>query len=102
MVIYNVTLSVEESITKEWLDWMRTTHIPEVMGCGFFSKAQITRVITQTDNTNSFAISYTCASMKELHQYQINFFDKMQQKHIDLYGDKAIAFRTIMEVIEEF
>ena len=56
MVIYNVTLSVEESITKEWLDWMRTTHIPEVMGCGFFSKAQITRVITQTDNTNSFAI----------------------------------------------
>ena len=40
--------------------------------------------------------------MKELHQYQINFSDKMQQKHIDLYGDKAIAFRTIMEVIEEF
>jgi hypothetical protein len=26
----------------------------------------------------------------------------LQQKHIARYGDKAVAFRTIMEVIEEF
>ena len=102
MIIYNVTVSVEESITSDWLNWMKTEHIPEVMACGIFSKAQINRVVAQGDSNNTFAITYTCSSIKDLHQYQIKFSSGLQKKHLDCYGDKAIAFRTIMEVIEEF
>ena len=102
MIIYNVTVSVEENVQNEWLNWLKTQHIPEVMACGIFTKAQINRVIVQGDSNNTFAIAYTCESMKVLHQYQINFATELQQKHVARYGDKAVAFRTIMEVIEEF
>ena len=102
MIIYNVTVSVEESIKADWLNWMKTEHIPEVMACGVFNKAQINRVIAQGDSNNTFAIAYSCPSMKDLHHYQIKFSTELQQKHIARYGDKAVAFRTIMEVIEEF
>ena len=102
MIIYNVTVSVEESIKTDWLNWMNTEHIPEVMAAGVFTKAQINRVIIQGDSNNTFAIAYTCPSMKDLHQYQIKFAPELQQKHVARYGDKAVAFRTIMEVIEEF
>ena len=101
MIIYNVTVSVEESVKREWLDWMKTEHIPEVMACGVFIKAQINRVIVQTDSDNTFAIAYTCSSIKELRQYQINFAPELQKKHNDKFKEKAVAFRTIMEVIEE-
>ena len=102
MIIYNVTVSVEESIKTDWLNWMKTEHIPEVMAAAVFSKAQISRVIVQGDSNNTFAIAYTCASTKDLHHYQIKFAPELQQKHVARYGDKAVAFRTIMEVIEEF
>ena len=102
MIIYNVTVSVEESIKTDWLNWMKTEHIPEVMAAAVFTKAQINRVIVQGDSNNTFAIAYTCPSMKDLHQYQINFSAELKQKHLARYGDKAVAFRTIMEVIEEF
>ena len=102
MIIYNVTVSVEESIKTDWLNWMNIEHIPEVMATGVFTKAQINRVIIQGDSNNTFAIAYTCPSMKDLHQYQIKFAPELQQKHVARYGDKAVAFRTIMEVIEEF
>ena len=102
MIIYNVTVSVEESIKTDWLNWMKTEHIPEVMAAAVFTKAQINRVIVQGDSNNTFAIAYTCPSMKDLHQYQINFAAELQKKHLARYGDKAVAFRTIMEVIEEF
>ena len=36
MIIYNVTVSVEESIKKDWLTWMQDVHIPEVMATGIF------------------------------------------------------------------
>ena len=102
MIIYNVTVSVEENVKNDWLNWMKTEHIPEVMACGLFTKAQINQVIVQDDSDNTFAIAYTCSSMKELHQYQIKFAPKLQRNHIARFGKKAIAFRTIMEVIEEF
>ena len=102
MIIYNVTVSVEESIRTDWLNWMKTEHIPEVMASEAFTKAQINRVIVQGDSNHTFAIAYTCPSMKDLHQYQIKFADELQQKHVERYSEKAVAFRTIMEVIEEF
>ena len=102
MIIYNVTVSVEESVQNEWLNWIKTEHIPEVMACGIFTKAQINRVIVQADSDNTFAIAYTCSSMKELHQYQIKFAPELQKKHDEKFKEKTIAFRTLMEVIEEF
>ncbi len=102
MIIYNVTVSVEESIKADWLTWMQDVHIPEVMEIGIFSKSQINRVIVQSDSNNTFAIAYTCETMKDLHQYQVKFAPDLQQKHADRYGAKVVAFRTLMEVVQEF
>ena len=102
MIIYNVTVSVEEVIKEDWLIWMQDVHIPEVMATGIFSKSQINRVIVQGDSDNTFAIAYTCENMKDLHQYQVKFAPDLQKKHSDRYGAKAVAFRTLMEVIQEF
>ena len=102
MIIYNVTLSVEESVKDDWLKWIKGVHIPEVMATGFFLKSQINRVIVQGDSGNTFAIAYTCDSMKDLHQYQVKFAPDLQKKHVARYGDKVVAFRTLMEVIQEF
>jgi hypothetical protein len=102
MIVYNVTVSVEESIKKDWLKWMQDVHIPEVMATGIFSKSTINRVIVQGDSDSTFAIAYTCKTMKDLHQYQVKFSPELQQKHAARYGAKAVAFRTLMEVIQEF
>ena len=102
MIIYNVTVSVEESIKADWLKWMQDVHIPELMETGIFSKSQINRVIVQGDSDNTFAIAYTCETMKDLHQYQLKFAPVLQQKHAARYGTQAVAFRTLMEVIQEF
>jgi len=102
MIIYNVTVSVEESIANNWLDWMKSEHIPDVMACGIFTKAQIKRVINREDSDNTFAIAYTCNSMKDLHKYEIEFSSVLQNKHISRFGKKVVVFRTVMEVLKDF
>ena len=59
-------------------------------------------MIGQEDSDNTYAIAYTCSTMKDLHQYQIKFAPELQQKHVARYGDKAVAFRTLMELVQEF
>ena len=102
MIIYNVTVSLDASIKSDWLKWMQEVHIPEVMNTGMFIKAKIKRVLVESDSNNTFAIAYTCSNMKDLHHYQIRYASELQKKHVVRYGDKAVAFRTIMEVIDEF
>ena len=36
MIIYNVTVSIDKEIEKQWLDWMKNTHIPDVMNTALF------------------------------------------------------------------
>lgn len=100
MIIYNVTLTVDESILYEWLRWMKEEHIPEVLNTGFFIKAKLQKVLS--DKNNTFAIAYSCTSMQELNNYKVNFATKIQQKHIKKFGDKAVAFRTVLEVLDHF
>ncbi|MGA1435113.1 MAG: DUF4286 family protein, partial [Candidatus Kapaibacteriota bacterium] len=37
---YEVFMQVDSSIAEEWVEWMRTEHIPEVMQTGVFVSCQ--------------------------------------------------------------
>jgi hypothetical protein len=81
---------------------MREIHIPDVMECGIFKEAQINKVLSEKDGGITYAIQYSCESMKDLHHYQVNFAPQLQKKHSQKYWDKVLAFRTLMEVIQEY
>lgn len=102
MIIYNVTCNVESSISKDWQKWMQEVHVPEVMQCGFFISSNMYRVVSSYDNGETFAIQYQCQSMKDLHHYEINFAKNLRKKHNDRFGDKVVAFRTILEEFDTF
>ena len=72
------------------------------MQTGFFSEAKINKVLSSNDDGNTYAIAYSCESMKKLHEYQLKFSDELQKKHIERYGEKVVSFRTILELIRKF
>ena len=102
MIIYNVTCNVENEILQDWLQWMVEIHIPDVMQTGFFLEANINKVISSNDDGTTYAIAYSCESMKKLHEYQLKFSAELQKKHMERYGEKVVAFRTILELIRKF
>ena len=103
MIIYNVTINIEESISQEWLYWMEKTHIPEVMNTGMFVSAKMTRVMVEEQMGGiTYSIQYSCESKSKLDEYQIQFAQKLQQKHTQKFKGKFVAFRTLLEVISDF
>lgn len=102
MIVYNVTVNVEDGIVEDWLQWMKSTHIPEIMSLNIFTKAQISEVISQTDSGKTYAISYMCSSLQQLHTYQVHYAPKFQSESLSRYGNKSLAFRTILKVLKEY
>lgn len=101
MIIYNVTVNIDNSVAEEWLQWMKEVHIPEIMATTFFIKSQIARVMGDEDSGGkTYAIQYTARNMEDLMEYQRDHAPALQAKHTARYQDRYVAFRTVLEVIE--
>jgi hypothetical protein len=40
VIIYSVTVSIEQDSSAEWLEWMTSVHIPDVMNAGYFAASR--------------------------------------------------------------
>ncbi|MGQ0828114.1 MAG: DUF4286 family protein [Bacteroidota bacterium] len=99
MIIYNVTVNIDNDVREEWLQWMKNKHIPDVMATGYFSEYKICKVLVEEEQGTTYSIQYTCAGMKDLEEYRSKHSPRLQKDVSDKYGDKLIAFRTLLEVI---
>ena len=50
MFLYNVTVGIDKDVEFEWLEWMRTDHIPKVIATGLFKTSKIYKVLHDQDD----------------------------------------------------
>lgn len=100
MMVYNVTLKIDSSIHADWLVWMKTIHMPEVMATNCFTECRLLRLL-ETDESDgpTYAAQYTCNSREEYDKYINEFGPTLRKASIDRWGQKFIAFRSIMELV---
>lgn len=102
MVVYNVTISIDETVATEWLEWMKEEHVPDVMKTGHFRDCKICRVHGEEEGGITYAVMYTAKSAEDLDIYQEQHAPRLQAEHTGKFEGKFAAFRTLLSVIEEF
>jgi hypothetical protein len=101
MIIYNVTLKVDHSVAADWQQWMKSTHIGEMMATGLFHDSRFCRLLEQDESDGlTFVVQYHCNSMEDYQKYLDHHAAAMRQKGTDRFGDKVLAFRTLMETLD--
>lgn len=100
MIIYNVTVNIDDSVHDEWLRWMRTTHIPDVLKTGLFTSGRIFRIVVEEEmGGKSYSIQYTCNSFADYERYEKEFAPALRAEHSAKYKDRFVAFRTLLEEV---
>lgn len=103
MIIYNVTINVDESIHDEWFNWMQEIHIPEVLSTGKFIKALMSQVLVKEDLGGiTYSIQYTSDSKEALVKYYQEDAQRLRDVVFKKFGNKFGAFRTEMKIVREF
>lgn len=101
MIIYNVTINVQEDIHDEWLKWMKEEHIPDMLDTKKFSKALMTKVMVQEPMGGiTYSVQYTTESREMLQRYYEENAEDLRSRSKAFEG-KFVAFRTELEVITE-
>jgi len=102
MIIYNVTINIDESIHEEWLVWIKS-HIPQVMATGKFLEAKLTRVLAEEDMGGiTYSVQYRAKSREDLDNYYKHDAEKLRREGLAKFADKMLAFRTELQIIDEY
>ena len=101
MILYNVTINIEDEVREKWVKWMKEEHIPQVMATRQFLDHTFSKLLTrQHDETGTtYVIQYLCENMEKYEHYQEHFAPALQAETKRLFDGKFVAFRTIMEMI---
>jgi hypothetical protein len=101
MYIYNVTINVDESVHVEWLTWIKE-HIPQVLATGKFTEAKLTRVLVEDEGGVTYSVQYRAKSREDLDNYYMHDAEKLRDNGQAKFADKMLAFRTELEIIDEY
>lgn len=101
MIIYNVTVNVQEDIHEKWVQWMQEEHIPDMLNTKKFLKALMTKVMVEEPMGGiTYSVQYTAESKEMLERYYKENADELRAKTKPFEG-KFVAFRTELEVVSE-
>ncbi|MGB0167088.1 MAG: DUF4286 family protein [Luteibaculum sp.] len=102
-LIYNVTVNIDHDIHTEWVNWMKTVHIPDVMASKCFVESRFTQVQSNEEHGGvTYSIQYLAASQADLDRYQREFAPKLQKEHTERYKGKFAAFRTLLKMVAQY
>lgn len=102
MIIYNVTVNIDDSVHHQWLVWIKQ-HIPQVLATGKFTEAKLTRVLVEEEmGGQTYSIQYKAHDREALNKYYIEDAERLRQDGLKLFADKMLAFRTELEIVDEY
>jgi len=101
MIIYNVTIKVDESIAQNWLQWLLNEHIPDVMHTSCFVDYKVVRLLEVDDDDGpTYAIQYYAKSKSDYNRFIEMYAATMNQLSFEKWGERFIAFKSVMEVVK--
>ncbi len=103
MILYNVTINVEENLHDEWLDWMIHEHIPNVMRTNMFIDYKMYRIISRLpeETGTTYSIQYHASGIENYEIYRAVYAPVLQQQTLERFGEFNVpmAFRTVLEEV---
>ena len=102
MIIYSVTSNIDETIHDEWLVWIKE-HIPQVLATGKFEKATLTKVLVEEEMGGvTYSVQYKAFSREALDAFYKENAPAFRSEISKKFGDKMLAFRTELEILDEY
>lgn len=101
MIVYNITIQIDPQIEQEWLHWQHHEHIPDIMATGLFTEWKMFHLLGQDETEGiTYVIQYFTATLEHYERYLQNHAPLLRKKALQRWGDRFIAFRSLMEPVK--
>lgn len=100
MILYNVTIILDEEIHVNWLKWLKNEHLKEMMDTGFFISYRVLKVLDSPNEGHTYCVQYILDSVEKYNKYMQVQPNQLQTNVPAEFLNKFVVFSTLMEFIE--
>ena len=100
-VLYNVTVGINPAKIEEWKRFMREDHLPKIFASDCFESFRLCRIIDEQTDSTTLAVQYVAHSLEHLKKYNTIYAPQLQKEHLEKFGNDAVAYRSVLDILEE-
>ena len=100
MILFNITIILDNEIHNEWLHWMKTRQIQDVMNTGCFVSNRLLHVLDSPNEGVTYCVQYISDSLEKLNEFKQKHDHSIQAKLPEQFNNKLVLFSTVMEFID--
>ena len=97
MIIYEITVAVEEQIVEAYEKYMQEQHIPDLLATGYFMAAYFTRAAG-----NRYRVQYHALNPKYLEDYLSNDAERLRADFLAHFPSGVEVSRENWEIVKSW
>jgi 5-bromo-4-chloroindolyl phosphate hydrolysis protein len=101
MYVYSVFLTIIADSASDWVDYMQTKHLSDVMNTNCFLSYNFIREEEPLTNGDvNFRVDYIAESKDKLDDYLNNYTEALRLDVVNRFAGKFIAKRKIYKIVQ--
>ena len=100
MVLYNITVIIEDKIQREWLEWMNSEFIPAAMNTGLFSSKRLLTVLGSPNEGITYCLQLIAENIGSFHDFKQHHEPAIMAAHASRFANSFVSFSTLMEFVD--
>lgn len=101
MLIYNVTIKIDNDIESDWVTWQKDHYIPAVMASGFFYDSQFSKLISHQDTDGkTYVMQFYSKDDHAFEKYKARHANEFNDLLLAKWGNKFVAFESLLAPVQ--
>ncbi len=101
MILYNVTIKIDNDIENEWLDWVKDNYIQRTLNTGLFYDYKLLRLLNVNDDDGiTYAVQFFAKSLSLAENFLNNHAQEITNEHRLKFQNRHVAFMTLLESVD--
>ncbi len=100
MILYNITIIIEDSMQEEWLGWMNKNFVDRVMDTELFASSRLLKVLDSPNEGITYCIQFIADNISLYHQFKQDHEPVILEDLSSRFANRFVSFSTLMELID--
>ncbi|WP_407428555.1 DUF4286 family protein [Arcticibacter sp.] len=100
MVLYNLTIIVDETINAEWQSWVKTAFIPKISETNLFISHRLLKVLNSPNEGVTYCLQFVAENAVKYETFASDHAPAIMELHAQKFGNQCVSFSSLMEYME--
>lgn len=99
MILYNITVIIEEGIETDWLKWINESFIPDALSSNLLVSSRLLKVLDSPNEGITYCLQFIADNIQNYDEFKNLHAAILLDAHTAEFKNKSVFFSSVMEFI---